>query len=67
MVAVVKSIRVSGYNDIEYTLMTDNGQYISVYATEIGDTIKEDNPIMYLHTLEAKALSRALGELANGY
>ena len=64
-VKVIKSIRVEGYNDIEYTLVTDNGQYIAVYASEIGRDYNEDNPIMYLHSLEAKALSAALLDLAS--
>lgn len=64
-VKVIKSIRVEGYNDIEYTLVTEGGSYIAVYANEIGQEYNQDNPIMYLHSLEAKALSRALADIAS--
>lgn len=64
-VEVIKTIRCLGYNDIEYTLVSDGPSYMSVYANEIGEKYDEDRPLLYLHALEAKALASALLDLAS--
>jgi len=43
-VKVIKSICVQGYvNDIEYSLVTEGGSYIAVYANEIGAKYNEED------------------------
>ena len=53
--------------EMDYLVMSDGPNYMSVFAKEIGNSFDYDSPLLYLSKEEARALSRALGELANGY
>ena len=67
MVEVTKSILIKGNYGLEYTLLSEGDNAISVYARETGEPFDYDSPLLYLSNDEAKAMARALGELATGY
>ena len=47
---------------------TNGGEYLSVFAKESGQLVDlEETPLLYLAKEEARALAKALAELANGY
>lgn len=67
MVEVIKSILIKGQSEFEYLVMSDGPNYMSVFVKEYGEVFDYDSPLLYLSKEEARALSKALGELANGY
>ena len=67
MVEVTKSIHIRGHYDIEYIVYSQGNNAISVFAHEPGDQYDYDNPLLFLSNDEAKAMAKALSELANGY
>ena len=68
MVEVTKTIIISGHFGMSYMVTTNGGEYLSVFAKESGQLVDlEETPLLYLAKEEARALAKALAELANGY
>ena len=66
MVEVTKAIYIKGGYGFEYRVLSE-GENITVFARETGELFDYDSPLLYLSNEEAKALARALSELATGY
>ena len=67
MVEVTKAIFIKGSYGIEYRVLYEGADSISVFAREIPEEFDYNRPLLFLSNDEAKAMARALGELATGY
>lgn len=67
MIEVTKSIFIKGLYDLEYCIQKADSNNINVYSRDSWEPYSMDLPLMVLSIEEARAISRALGELADGY
>ena len=67
MIEVTKAIYIKGIYDIEYRVLSEGDNAISVFAREIPEEFDYGSPLLYLSKEEAMALARAISELASGY
>ena len=65
MISVTKSILIGGSFEMNYIVSNDGSSYISVFAKDPMNPNENDDPLMYLYKDEAKAIGRALLDLAN--
>ena len=67
MVEVTKAIFIKGSYGIEYRVLYEGADSISVFAREIPEEFDYNSPLLFLSNDEAKAMAKALAELATGY